>query len=83
VRELHRDGPARRQKDLHARDEIVQGGHVREDVVAEQKVGAASFRDQAAGGPEEPATVRIALSAATFATFLAAPRRGGDNAPSS
>jgi hypothetical protein len=37
---LHRDGPAGRQQDLHAADEVVQVGDMGENVVTEQQVSA-------------------------------------------
>ena len=44
VRELHRDHAVGLRAGSSARDEVVQVGHVREHVVAEQQVGAAPVR---------------------------------------
>ena len=37
------------QEKLHPGDEIVNVGHVRQDIIAEQQVSLFAFRDQSAG----------------------------------
>ena len=56
VRELHRDRPARRQRDRQPGDEVVELRHVGEDVVADDQVGPFAARRQllGEGAAEEP-----------------------------
>ena len=53
--ELQRDHPAWGEHDFHSGDEVVDVGHLREHVVADEQVGLPSLGDERARGlaPEE------------------------------
>jgi hypothetical protein len=55
MRELERDDALRRQQELHAGDEVVEVGHLCQDVVADDEIGALALGDEALGqcGAEE------------------------------
>ena len=55
MRELERDDALRRQQELHGGDEVVEVGHLRQDVVADDEIGALALGDEALGqcGAEE------------------------------
>ncbi len=63
MRKLHGDDAALAQKKLHAGDEVVQIGDMRQHVIAEQQVRLAKFGNQLACGlgPEELHNRRYAI----------------------